>query len=312
MGGKPDKAQGFTVTYDGFSVGFAANRTTTKTNIYASTQSREFKFSDSLTAQGALSLGYSEEAGVSSFNVWTSLKAAYAMDKVDLSGAVDLQYVNEKFDADVALKAVYAPVTFDFYYATKIKAAVKDNIYADTTDILAVKAVADLATFDVPVMVTVEGRNLINDARILNFKATTTAVKDFELGAYFNDIFAKSAVLKKQQVVGITAKYTGVEKFTFATDVSYALKAKLFAVALDVTYTEELFKAYAGIKTEFASGTSEFAGRLGASTDKLVDNAKMACDLYFNGSGLYDGFKPLGASSALTGNFLMISCTVEF
>ncbi|MDD7452154.1 MAG: hypothetical protein PUK76_14025, partial [Treponema sp.] len=115
---------------------------------------------DAVTVQGAVVA--SKAASSSTKNFGASAKASYATDVLSASVATDVGFAvadETKVDADVAAKFKYDFVTVDAYYGTNPKTAADGTT---TKNLLSAKAVTDLNGFDVPVKLTVTGKDLIN------------------------------------------------------------------------------------------------------------------------------------------------------
>ena len=141
--------------------------------LYAKTP--EFTIMDGLTIQAGATYA-TEDANyvnekttdVNAFGV--SAKVAYASDLLNASVATDMGYdiEAEKFGADIAANLSFDFVGVDFYYAT---AAANDGTvdaageYSDATpveDLLSLQAKLDLTGFNVPVGLTLKGKDLVN------------------------------------------------------------------------------------------------------------------------------------------------------
>ena len=140
--------------------------------LYAKTP--EFTIMDGLTIQAGATYA-TEDANyvnekttdVNAFGV--SAKVAYASDLLSASVATDMGYdiEAEKFGADIAANLSFDFVGVDFYYAT---AAANDGTvvageYSDATpveDLLSLQAKLDLTGFNVPVGLTLKGKDLVN------------------------------------------------------------------------------------------------------------------------------------------------------
>ena len=142
--------------------------------LYAKTP--EFTIMDGLTIQAGATYATEDanyadannkDADVNAFGV--SAKVAYASDLLSASVATDMGYdiEAEKFGADIAANLSFDFVGVDFYYAT---AAANDGTvvageYSDATpveDLLSLQAKLDLTGFNVPVGLTLKGKDLVN------------------------------------------------------------------------------------------------------------------------------------------------------
>ena len=140
--------------------------------LYAKTP--EFEVIDGLTIQAGATYATVDanyegaEKDVNAFGA--SAKVAYASDLLNASVATDMGYdiEAEKFGADIAANLSFDFVGVDFYYAT---AAANDGTvdatgkYSDATpveDLLSLQAKLDLTGFNVPVGLTLKGKDLVN------------------------------------------------------------------------------------------------------------------------------------------------------
>ena len=164
-------------------------------------------------------------------NLGLSAKAGYANDQLSASVASDLVIAgigNDEvaFDADVAAKFSFAPVTVDAYYATKASTANKlldPKSNAAAENLLSVKVAADLSSFDVPVKVSAYAKDIVN-AQVLGVSANAT-VDALKVGASFDYGIKEEAYL-----LGATVSYK-FDAFTVAAGINYESTEKLYANA---------------------------------------------------------------------------------
>ena len=183
-------------------------------------------FGDVTVGFGA-AVGNDKEAA----NLGLSAKAGYANDQLSASVASDLVIAgigNDEvaFDADVAAKFSFAPVTVDAYYATKASTANKllnPKSNAAAENLLSVKVAADLSSFDVPVKVSAYAKDIVN-AQVLGVSASAT-VDALEVGASFDYGIEEEAYL-----LGATVSYK-FDAFTVAAGINYESTVKLYANA---------------------------------------------------------------------------------
>ena len=178
------KAPGVTVTVYDYTVGLGYHAKATRDNLfnaYALTtyfQTPEYDL-DGLTLQGAVAYSSQtnnfeegdKDGGVINA-VGGSLKLGFANDTLSASVAADLGYdiQNEEFGADVAANFTYDFVTVDAYYGTNPTTGTGSKT---TKDLLSAQVVTDLNSFEVPVKLTVTGKDLVND-QDLGLKAEFT------------------------------------------------------------------------------------------------------------------------------------------
>ena len=164
-------------------------------------------------------------------NLGLSAKAGYANDQLSASVASDVVIAgigNDEvaFDADVAAKFSFAPVTVDAYYATKASTANKlldPKSNAAAENLLSVKVAADLSSFDVPVKVSAYAKDIVN-AQVLGVSASA-AVDALKVGASFDYGIEEEAYL-----LGATVSYK-FDAFTVAAGINYESTEKLYANA---------------------------------------------------------------------------------
>ena len=164
-------------------------------------------------------------------NLGLSAKAGYANDQLSASVASDLVIAgigNDEvaFDADVAAKFSFAPVTVDAYYATKASTANKlfaPKSNATAENLLSVKVAADLSSFDVPVKVSAYAKDIVN-AQVLGVSASAT-VDALKVGASFDYGIKEEAYL-----LGATVSYK-FDAFTVAAGINYNSTEQLYANA---------------------------------------------------------------------------------
>ena len=142
-----------------------------------------------------------------------SLKLSYANDTLSASVASDLGYdfENKEFGADVAANFTYDFLTFDAYYGTNPKT--KDD-GTKIENLLSAQVVTDLNSFDVPVKVTVSGKDLINK-------------QDLDLSVEFK-----------------------VASLTLTPSVGYVIGTEMFNAGLKAQYDHEYFTAKAATSVE--------------------------------------------------------------
>ena len=164
-------------------------------------------------------------------NLGLSAKAGYANDQLSASVASDLVIAgigNDEvaFDADVAAKFSFAPVTVDAYYATKASTANKlfaPKSNAAAENLLSVKVAADLSSFEVPVKVSAYAKDIVN-AQVLGVSASAT-VDALKVGASFDYGIKEEAYL-----LGATVSYK-FDAFTVAAGINYNSTEQLYANA---------------------------------------------------------------------------------
>lgn len=260
-----------------------------------------------------------------------SAKASYATDKLAVSGAYDAK-ITEKSSSDtdlyllndLAVKFDFAPVSVDVYFAND-GAKAKDKFYDymvmnqgdhedklanDASNYLSAKVVVDVAKVaeNVPVTVTLTGKNLINEKKQdVSVEAETTIVPNFKFGVYFKDMFDQA---KKHRLLGATVAFTGIEKVTLRGEASYALADdeanKMLTVAAGADYAHELFTASADVALEkFYDKDATMGAIVGAKSATLVKGAELSAKAYFN-------LNKLAYLDTDDDNKLVLACKVSF
>lgn len=176
----------------------------------------------------------------------TSAKVGYATDTLSVAVASDYDAIKYVKDSDTIIsffdtsaKVSYAPVTVDAYYAYNglIGYALKDATvakYKNWAHTLSAQVVTDLATFDIPVKVTVWGKDVLNTLD-LGAKAETT-IDAFTVSANGGYVFDS----KNNKADELTGK---------------------FYIGADAEYKNDLFTAKAGVG---------FSSLVGKDSDKGV------------------------------------------
>ena len=168
-----------------FGVGFKANAVqepdldmVNKKALTLFAKTPEIAVIDGLTIQAGATYALQDagyiDAGDKEINAFgVSAKVAYASDLLSASVATDMGYdaLAEEFGADVAANVTYDFIGVDFYYATAAANSGVDGDpdartdYADgakVEDLLSLQAKLDLTGFNVPVGLTLKGKDLVN------------------------------------------------------------------------------------------------------------------------------------------------------
>ena len=241
------KAPGVTVTVYDYTVGLGYHAKATRDNLfnaYALTtyfQTPEYDL-DGLTLQGAVAYSSQtnnypkgdDDGGVINA-VGGSLKLGFANDTLSASVAADLGYDIEKeeFGADVAANFAYDFLTIDAYYGT-----VTDKNHKD---LLSAQVVTDLNSFEVPVKLTVTGKDLVNT-----------------------------------QDLGLKAEFT-VADVTLTPSVGYVIGTETFKAGLKVGYTHEYFTlaAETSVETGFEKANTTLKASASVENTTLIPGATL-------------------------------------
>jgi len=321
--------QDLAVTVAGYKFGFGLGASEDWTNELAfalTGVTPEYDFNGVKAQFGA---GYQVTDKVYTFAA--SAKASYATDKLAVSGAYDAK-ITEKSSSDtdlyllndLAVKFDFAPVSVDVYFAND-GAEAKDKYYDymvtnqadhkvkladDASNYLSAKVVVDVAKVaeNVPVTVTLTGKNLINEKKQnVSVEAETTIVPNFKFGVYFKDMFDFAS---DHRLLGATVAFTGIEKVTLRGEASYAIadeeEHKMLTVAAGADYAHELFTASADVALEKVYGQDSVLGAIvGAKSATLVKGAELSAKAYFN-------LNKLAYLDTDDDNKLVLACKVSF
>lgn len=214
------KAPGMAMEYDSLSVGVGlyhgpasgtAGTKVTNANLYLG--AKDIEIVEGLVASLAVSAAHFtalDESGLKPTEraMGVSGSVAYEVDEIAVKVASDLgvDLLTPAFDgADVAAMFKYDFVTVDAYFST-------------VGDLLSAKVATDLNSFEVPVALTLIGKDLLTaGARKLSAEAVVTAVEDLKLtvkGSYTLGGSDYSA--------GVAAEYVAADIGTIAANFDYA------------------------------------------------------------------------------------------
>ncbi|MDC7237545.1 MAG: hypothetical protein PQJ45_07210 [Sphaerochaetaceae bacterium] len=226
-------APGVAVTLDNLgtvSVGYTGDfDDLTATKGYVALEAAEMEVSEGMTAQVAASLAI-DKTLANKVEVAGSAKLAYASDDYSASVALDAGYDANNFGMDVVMNSTSKYATVDAYFGTFNTNGDFNDDPTDLADIAAsnkmlnVKAVSDLANFDVPVTLTLTGLDLINiqdlDGKVEY--ALTDELAPYVMGGY--------VINTKAWNVGGGLTYT-VDAYTATAEVAYNSDKELSASA---------------------------------------------------------------------------------
>ena len=184
--------------------------------------------------------------GSGSIDGGLSAKVGFANDTLSASVATDLvlgiptvEGNDIKFDADVAANFTYDFLTVDAYYGTNPKTGEKDT--DKTENLLSAQVVTDLNSFDVPVKVTVSGKDLINK-------------QDLDLSVEFK-----------------------VASLTLTPSVGYVIGTEKFNAGLKAQYDHEYFtaKAETSVVTGFDKASTTLKASASIENSTLIPGATL-------------------------------------
>ncbi len=224
-----DKAPGFEAGYADYVIGAGFKGVKNKEfgyNVFVATPEYDF---DVVTLKLAASASdkYSDKPeDYKIANVGVSAKVGFATDAFSGFVASDLGFeklgtenwkAEDNFKADVAANFAISPVTVDAYYATYVKTAEnKETKKVDyTKDLLSVQAKVDLNDFDVPVALTVAGKDLVNTQDI-SLKAEFAVTEQVSLDAKVGYVIGEKKLYTEGNV-----KYAA-DAFTLKAGMKYS------------------------------------------------------------------------------------------
>ena len=205
---------------------------------YVATPSYDF---NGLTLQVAAAAAKGSNSG--HFDGGISAKVGFANDTISTSVATDMVLaiptVDTKdvtFDADVAANFTYDFLTVDAYYGSNVKVN-EDPV----KNLLSAQVVTDLNSFDVPVKVTVSGKDLVNK-------------QDLDLSVEFK-----------------------VASLTLTPSVGYVIGDEKFNAGLKAQYDHEyvVAKAEASVETGFDKASTTLKASASVENSTLIPGATL-------------------------------------
>ena len=295
-----NKAPGVTVSYKDWSVaaGFNGGEADEETgapkffNYHVSAFTPSFTLADGLTTKvAAVASGiknatnsdikindvaqYDESKNYDAFGA--SAEIAYASDafsgKLDADFGMKKTVGTDKFvpGLDIAANAVVSGFTVDAYYQ-----------YGEEVQFISAKVAADLNTFEVPVVLTVYGKDVANK--------------------------------EKGQTFGGKAEST-LDAFTLAANGSYTLSSKKLALGGSVEYKAEKYTAKAGLnfsKVLEEDGAKQLYANASVESDVLVPGATLALE-YGPNENIWTGDVVTNyLAEEATFGYVSASCTIKF
>ena len=299
-----DKAPGFEAGYADYVIGAGFQGVKNKDfgyNVFVATPEYDF---DVVTLKLAASASDKYDSTLAEAdkiaNVGVSAKVGFATDAFSGFVASDLGFeklgtenwkAEDNFKADVAANFAISPVTVDAYYATNVKTAeVKEKKDGDTVleaastgytkDLLSVQAKVDLNDFDVPVALTVAGKDLVNT-----------------------------------QDISLKAEFAVTEQVSLDAKVGYVIKTKKLYTEGNVKYAADAFTLKAGMKYSTVIETEKsniLSATASIESSVLIPGATLKLE-YAKGDNTMNFLKDQTASEAPQ-NFGKInaSCKIAF
>ena len=205
---------------------------------YVATPSYDF---NGLTLQVAAAAAKGSNSG--RFDGGISAKVGFANDTISTSVATDMvlgiptvKGDDVTFDADVAANFTYDFLTVDAYYGSNVKVN-EDPV----KNLLSAQVVTDLNSFDVPVKVTVSGKDLVNK-------------QDLDLSVEFK-----------------------VASLTLTPSVGYVIGDEKFNAGLKAQYDHEyvVAKAETSVETKFTEGSTILKASASVENSTLIPGATL-------------------------------------
>ena len=290
-----DKAPGFEAGYADYVIGAGFQGVKNKDfgyNVFVATPEYDFAVVTLKLAASVSDKYNSEKVEADKIaNVGVSAKVGFATDAFSGFVASDLGFeklgtenwkAEDNFKADVAANFAISPVTVDAYYATYVKTAEnKETKKVDyTKDLLSVQAKVDLKDFDVPVALTVAGKDLVNT-----------------------------------QDISLKAEFAVTEQVSLDAKVGYVIDSKKLYTEGNVKYAADAFTLKAGMKYSTVIETEKsniLSATASIESSVLIPGATLKLE-YAKGDNTMNFLKDQTASEAPQ-NFGKInaSCKIAF
>ena len=275
-----DPIPGVKVSYKDYTAGFGIN------GSYGTEGSKPKVLGYFYTPAYEVAEGLKVNAGFAGYKqgdastIGGSINVAYAADSLKASVASDMGYdlVAEKFNFDVAAKASLSPVALDVYFRNTATAG-----YAGE-NLLSAKAVIDLASFNVPVKLTITGKDVIN-AQNLSAKAEVAVAEPITVsvnGGYaFKKLSSGSYVDSKTWSAGIDMKYA-CEQFTAKAGAALSGITEVTKVTANASIESESIIPGATIGLYWADVNDNATGEKTMNLlDKEYGQVYAACEIAF-------------------------------
>ena len=223
---------GVEATVKGFTVGagFVGTKGETDTTVgytaYALTP--DFAFGNVSAKFGAVAS--KKNAATANTSIGASAQVAFAQDAFSAKAAADFGFENVDGESavhyDVAGNVKYDFISADVYYVDYAKITTY-SLFAWTPikgskeykNLLSAKATLDLASFDVPVSLTIKGKDLLNSQDLsASAKVTVSDAVKVSVGGGYN--------IKSEKISASAGIEYSAEKFTASADVSYSIEGE--------------------------------------------------------------------------------------
>ncbi len=205
-----------------------------------------------------------------------SLQGSVAADKFSAKASADFGLENigkeddgNKFHFDAAANFKYDFASVDVYYADAISVQgyhledwtpVKDAAKTEYENLLSAKASIDLNSFDVPVALTLKGKDLIN-------KQNLSASVDVTVSEAFSFTVGGGYGIKSEKITANAGVKYKAEKFTASADVNFSMKGDVKQLYPKVVVSSDAIVNGATLELAWTSITDGS----GATTTNLLD-----------------------------------------
>lgn len=204
-----------------------------------------------------------------------SLQGTVAADKFSAKASADFGLENigaedgNKFHFDAAATFKYDFASVDVYYADYISvqgyhledwAPVKDTAKTEYKNLLSAKASVDLNSFDVPVALTLKGKDLINSQNL-------SASVDVSISEAFSFTVGGGYGIKSEKITANAGVKYKAEKFTASADVELSIKGDAKQLYPTVVVSSDALVNGATLELSWKPATDGS----GAETTNLLD-----------------------------------------
>ena len=271
---------GVNATVKGFTVGagFVGTKGDTDTTVgytaYALTP--DFAFGGASAKFGAVVSKKNEATANTS--IGASAQIAFAQDAFSAKAAADFGFENVDGESavhfDVAGNVKYDFISADIYYVDYVKVTTYSLVNWTPVkgskvyeNLLSAKATLDLASFDVPVSLTLKGKDLINSQDLsASAKIAVSEAVKVTVGGGYN-------VKSEKTSLSAGIEYSA-EKFTASADVSFSIKGETKTLVPTVVVSSDALINGATVELSWNSNTDGTNSTTTNLLDKDADYGK--------------------------------------
>ena len=267
---------GVVATYKDFTlgVGFAGKKADTDTTVgyTAYLLTPEFAFENASFKFGAVA---SKKNAADVFSsIGASAQASYAIDKFSAKVSADLGFENisdaNDIHFDIAGNVKYDFASLDIYYADYAKVTTYALVdYApvkgskEYNDLLSAKATVDLTSLNVPVALTLKGKDLINSQDL-------SASAKIAISEAFSVTVGGGYVIKSEKISTSVAAEYKAEKFTASAKAEFSIKGETKTLVPTVVVSSDALINGATVELSWKPATD---GTNSTTTNLLDENA---------------------------------------